>query len=175
MARFRDRLRLGGRPSSDPDTVAYTGDDEGTEIIVLDAVEEPADVVEPGVLATAEPLPGPTKRALRRERQELLRLYQAQVNDLGGLVVEMARRGAHNAALVERRAADVVALEHRIGELDTLILTASQIRRGHVPVAALPPALQPPAAAATPCERCHALLAPDANFCAYCGAARERR
>jgi hypothetical protein len=173
MARFRDRLRLGGRPSSDPDTVVYTADDEGTEIIVLDAVEEPADV-EPGVLASAEPLPGPTKRALRRQRQELLRLYQAQVSDLGGLVVEMARRGAHNAALVERRAADVVTLEHRIGELDALILQASQIRRGPVPMAALPPALEPPPAAPTPCARCHALLAPDANFCAYCGAARER-
>ena len=90
MARFRDRLRLGGRQSSE--TVVYE-DDAGTEIIVLDAVEEVADAVEPGVLATAEPLSGATKRALRRQRQELLRLYQAQVADLGGLVVEMARRG----------------------------------------------------------------------------------
>lgn len=171
MARFRDRLRLGGRPTTD--TVVYE-DDAGTEIIVLDAVEEPADAVEPGVLATAEPLAGPTRRALRRQRQELVRLYQADVADLGGLVVEMARRGVHNAALVERRAADVVALEHRIAEVDALLLAASQIRRGHVAVPALPPAVEPPPAA-TPCERCHALLAPDANFCAYCGAPRERR
>ena len=63
---------------------------------MLDAVEEVADAVEPGVLAAAEPLPGATQRALRRQRQELLRLYQAQVADLGGLVVEMARRGMHN-------------------------------------------------------------------------------
>lgn len=172
MARFRDRLRLGGRQSSE--TVVYE-DDAGTEIIVLDAVEEVADAVEPGVLATAEPLSGATKRALRRQRQELLRLYQAQVADLGGLVVEMARRGTHNAALVERRAADTVALEHQIAELDALIQTASQIRRGYVPLAALPPAPESAVAVATPCARCHALLANDANFCAYCGAARERR
>jgi len=172
VARFRDRLRLGGRSS--PDTVVYTEDDAGTEIIVLDAVEE-AEAVEPGVLATAEPLPGPTRRALRRQRQELLRVYRGQVADLGGLVVEMARRGGLNTALVQRRAADVVALEHRIGELDALILNASQIRRGHVPVAALPPAVDAPAPTATACSRCHALMAVDANFCAYCGAAREHR
>src|SRR6478735_2641925 len=135
MARFRDRLRRGGRQSSD--TVVYEYE-AGTEIIVLDAVEEVADAVEPGVLATAEPLPGPTKRALRRQRQELWRLYQAHVADLGGLVVEMARRGMHNAALVERRAADAVALERRIGEIDALIEAAAQIRRGYVAVPALP-------------------------------------
>jgi hypothetical protein len=171
MARFRDRLRLGGRPSSD--TVVYE-DESGTEIIVLDA-EEVADAVEPGVLVAAEPLPGPTKRALRRQRQELLRIYQAWVADLGGLVVEMSRRGAHNHALLERRAADVVELEHRIGALDALIVQATQNRRGQVAVPALPPALEAPAAAASPCARCHALLASDANFCAYCGAPREQR
>src|SRR3954447_10195014 len=138
MARFRDRLRLGGRSTTE--TVTYE-DDAGTEIIVLDAVEEVADAVEPGVLATAEPLSGRTKRGLRRQRQELYAVYQARVADLGGLVLEMARHGVHNAALVERRAADAVALEHRISQLDALILTAAQIRRGHVPVPALPPAL----------------------------------
>jgi hypothetical protein len=171
MARFRDRLCMGGRPSSE--AVVYE-DEAGTEIIVLDAVEEVADAVEPGVLIAAEPLPGPTRRALRRQRQELLRIYQGAVSDLGGLVVEMARRGAHNQALIERRAVDVVELEHRIGELDALILQATQNRRGHVAVPTLRPALEA-APAASPCAHCHALLASDANFCAYCGAAREQR
>jgi hypothetical protein len=171
MARFRDRLRMGGRPSSD--AVVYE-DEAGTEIIVLDA-EEVVDAVEPGLLVAAEPLPGATRRALRRQRQELLRIYQGAVTDLGGLVVEMARRGAHNQALIERRAIDVVELEHRIGELDALILQATQNRRGHVAVPALQPALEAAAPAASPCARCHALLASDANFCAYCGAPREQR
>jgi len=131
--------------------------------------------VEPGVLATTEPLPGPTKRALRRQRQELWRIYLGQVADLGGLVVEMARRGTLNGALVQRRAADVVALEQRIGELDALILSASQIRRGQVSAQVLPPALEPVAPTAVACARCHALMPVDANFCAYCGAAREHR
>ena len=171
MARFRDRLRMGGRSSSE--AVVYE-DETGTEIIVLDA-EEVADAVEPGVQVSAEPLPGPTKRALRRQRQELLRVYQAAVSDLGGLVVEMARRGGHNQALIERRAVDVVELEHRIGEIDTLIAQATLNRRGHVAVPTLQPALEAAAPAASPCARCHALLANDANFCAYCGAPREQR
>ncbi len=89
------------------------------------------------------------------------------VNDLGGLVVEMARRGVHNHALVERRAADVVELERHIAELDGRLLAASEVRRGHV---AVPPLMAQIEAAgrpaATPCATCHALLANDANFCA---------
>jgi hypothetical protein len=97
------------------------------------------------------------------------------VTDLGGLVVEMARRGFVNHALVERRAADVVAVEQRLAELDTYIVAAAAVRRSHVSVAPLTPQLEAPVAAATPCATCHALLVNDANFCAYCGAPRERR
>jgi hypothetical protein len=172
MARFRDRLRMGGRGRND----AVTYDDgPGTEIIVLDAIEEIADAVEPGVLAAAEPYPAVTLRALRRQRQELVRQYQVMVMDLGGLVVEMARRGEHNHALVERRAADVVELERRIAELDGLMAAAKEMRRHHVPVPPLRAQLEAPVTAATPCATCHALLVNDANFCAYCGAPRERR
>jgi hypothetical protein len=172
MARFRDRLRMGGRGRND--AVAYD-DGPGTEIIVLDAIEEIADAVEPGVLAAAEPFPAVTLRALRRRRQELVRQYQVMVMDLGGLVVEMARRGEHHHALVERRAADVVELERRIAELDGLMAAAKEMRRHHVPVPPLRAQLEAPVTVATPCATCHALLVNDANFCAYCGAPRERR
>ena len=172
MARFRDRLRVGGRDRND---AVVIDDGPGTEIIVLDAVEEVVDGVEPGVLAAAEPHPAATGRALRRQRQGSVGLYQTQITDLGGLVVEMARRGVHNHALVERRAADVVELERRIAELDGRIVAASDVRRGHVTVPPLMAQLEAPAAAASPCATCHALLVNDANFCAYCGAPRERR
>lgn len=173
MARFRDRLRMGTRDRND---AVVIDDGPGTEIIVLDAVEEIVDGVEAGVLAATEPYPAATRRALRRQRQALVGEYQVLVNDLGGLVVEMARRGVHNHALVERRAADVVELERHIAELDGRLLAASEVRRGHV---AVPPLMAQIEAAgrpaATPCATCHALLANDANFCAYCGAPRERR
>lgn len=172
MARFRDRLRVVGRDRND---AVMIDDGPGTEIIVLDAIEEVADGVEPGVLAAAEPHPSATRRALRRQRQELVGTYQTLITDLGGLVVEMSRRGFHNHALVERRAADVVELERQIGELDGRIVAASDVRRGYVAVPTLMAQLEAPAPAASPCATCHALLANDANFCAYCGAARERR
>ena len=88
----------------------------------------------------------------------------------------MARRGFHNHALVERRAADVVELERRIAELDGRIVAAGDVRRGACPRPDADGADrgtgQPPA---SPCATCHALLVNDANFCAYCGAPRERR
>lgn len=172
MARFRDRLRMGGRGRTD--AVVYD-DGPDTEIIVLDAIEEIADAVEPGVLAAAEPYPAVTRRALRRQRQEVVARYREMVTDLGGLVVEMARRNHYHHALLERRAADVVELERRIAELDGLIAAATEVRRGHVPVAPLMAQIEAPVTPATPCATCHALLVNDANFCAYCGAPRERR
>jgi hypothetical protein len=172
MARFRDRLRVGGRDRND---AVVIDDGPGTEIIVLDAIEEVADAVEPGVLAATEPHPAATRRVLRRQRQELVGLYQTLITDLGGLVVEMARRGFHNHALVERRAADVVELERRIAELDGRIVAAGDVRRGHVAVPPLRAQIEAAAPPASPCATCHALLVNDANFCAYCGAPRERR
>jgi hypothetical protein len=172
MARFRDRLRVGGRDRND---AVVIDDGPGTEIIVLDAVEEIADAIEPGVLAATEPHPAATRRALRRQRQELVGQYQTLITDLGGLVVEMARQGYHNHALVERRAADVVELERLIAELDGRIVAAAEVRRGHVAFRPLMAQLEAPPVTASPCATCHALLVNDANFCAYCGAPRERR
>ena len=57
-------------------------------------------------------------RAAARSARSWWPSTSARSSDLGGLVVEMARRGVHNHALVERRAADVVELERRIAELD---------------------------------------------------------
>jgi hypothetical protein len=81
---------------------------------------------------------------------ELVGLYQTLVTDLGGLVVEMARQGFHNHALVERRAADVVELERRIAELDSRIVAAGDgpRPRGRPPLMAQIGAAAPPA---SPC------------------------
>ena len=142
MARFRDRLRMGTRDRND---AVVIDDGPGTEIIVLDAVEEIVDGVEAEVLAATEPYPAATRRALRRQRQALVGGYERQIIDLGGLVVEMARRGVHNHALVERRAADVVELERHIAELDGRLLAAAEVRRGHVAVPPLMAQIEAPA------------------------------
>jgi hypothetical protein len=166
MARLRDRLRTprGGAPP-DPDEPA-------PELIVLDAIEE-VDAVDVGILVEAVPRPGAASRALRRERRTLVRRHEVATADLGGLLVEMARRGSFNHPLAERRAFEVVEIERRIAELDGQIAAATDLRRSHVPMPSLPPAPAHVPAAHAACARCSAAFQGDANFCPYCGAPRE--
>src|ERR687896_2202484 len=66
--------------------------------------------------------------ALKREQRALLREREERIRDLGGLVFEMFRRDRFRVELVTERCADLVALEERLNEIDTLIATAN--RRG---------------------------------------------
>src|SRR5215470_17059106 len=50
---------------------------------------------------------------LRREQKVLLRAREAKLRDLGGLVVEMYRRGAFREALLEEACADAVGIDAR--------------------------------------------------------------
>jgi uncharacterized protein YjiS (DUF1127 family) len=63
---------------------------------------------------------------LRRERRALLRLREERLRDLGGLVVEMYRRGApFREDLLAEGCAHVVGIDARIAEIDD-ILTSSR-------------------------------------------------
>lgn len=101
----------------------------------------------------------PARRALppvgrlRRERRSLLRTRETRLRDLGGLVLEMFRRDRFRRELLLERCADLVALEERVAELDTLI--AAAVSRGR---------LRPP----VHCE-CGAAVFWGAKFCAGCG------
>jgi Double zinc ribbon len=86
--------------------------------------------------------------ALKRERRGLLREREERIRDLGGLVFEMFRRDRFRVELVTERCADLVALEKRLDELDSLLAAA---RRG-----------------GPRCE-CGAPLAWGAHFCGNCG------
>jgi zinc-ribbon domain len=97
-------------------------------------------------------------RAVRRERAVLRARYVELRDDLGGLLVEMARRRRFNHPLLERRADDAVAIERRLAELDA----------GPAPATVGAPEL---AAAPLACGACGAELPQDARFCAQCGAA----
>lgn len=79
--------------------------------------------------------------------------------DLGGLLLEMARREAFNLPLLESIARSAVAIETEISELDG--------RLAEPPPQSPAPVPQPGA-----CERCQGELAAAANFCSLCGAPR---
>lgn len=111
---------------------------------------------EPSARAIRRTLP-PVGR-LRRERRELLRARESRLRDLGGLMLEMFRRDQFRRELLLERCGDLVALEDRIVELDTLI--AAAVSRGRVR-----PQVH--------CE-CGAAVFWGAKFCAQCGRPVER-
>jgi hypothetical protein len=58
---------------------------------------------------------------LRREQKVLLRAREEKLRDLGGLVVEMYRRGAFREDLLEEACADAVGIDARLAEIDDLL------------------------------------------------------
>jgi len=114
--------------------------------------------------ATEEaPAPAPTNRAvrralppagqLRRERRLLLLAREERLRDLGGLMLEMYRRDQFRQDLLVDRCAELLLLEERLQELDTLLQTAISVRRTR------------PSAR---CE-CGAPILWGSKFCASCG------
>jgi hypothetical protein len=120
---------------------------------------------------------------LRRERRALLRVREDRLRDLGGLMLEMYRRDQFRQDLLIERCDELIALDLRLHELDTLLAAAASSRRAapsarctcgapviwgsHFcancgrPVSAAP--------AVITCTGCDAPLPADAKFCASCG------
>ena len=103
------------------------------------------------------PLPPPAR--LRRERRTLLRVREERIRDLGGLVLEMYRRQGFRQDLVDEQSAELVSIEDRLHELDSLLAVAVNARR---------------AAPAARCE-CGAPILWGSHFCANCGRALGAR
>lgn len=89
----------------------------------------------------------PPAGVLRRERRDLIRLREVQLRELGGLLLEMYRRGTFREELLSERCADLVAVETRLQAIDAALAPAR--RRPHC--------------------TCGAELLPGARFCASCG------
>jgi hypothetical protein len=132
---------------------------------------------------------GPPRRTLphpgqlRRERRALLRAREERLRDLGGLMLEMFRRDQFRQDLLVERCDELLGLDERLQELDTLLAASVSARRpapaarcecgaplvwgSHFcancgrPVGATPPIVS--------CAKCGAALAADAKFCAVCG------
>ena len=86
----------------------------------------------------------------------MLRAREERLRDLGGLMLEMFRRDQFRQDLLVERCDELIALDERLQELDTLLAAAVSARR-----AATPPVVG--------CTTCGAALAADAKFCAVCG------
>ncbi len=132
---------------------------------------------------------GPPRRTLphpgqlRRERRALLRVREERLRDLGGLMLEMFRRDQFRQDLLVDRCDELIALDERLQELDTLLAAAVSVRRA-APAARCacgaplvwgshfcancgrPVAVTPPVVA---CVECGSALAAEAKFCAVCG------
>jgi hypothetical protein len=72
----------------------------------------------------------PPVRELKRERKALLEVREERLRDLGGLALEMYKRDRFNASLVVERCAELVAIEARVQEIDSLLDGTASIRRG---------------------------------------------
>lgn len=89
---------------------------------------------------------------LRRERRALLRAREDALRDLGGLIVEMYRRGGFRDDLLQERAAGVVGIDARLAELESLLHGSRRIPR---------------------CE-CGAPVLRGSRYCPNCGRALEK-
>src|SRR5918911_1741476 len=88
---------------------------------------------------------------LRRERRALLRAREERLRDLGGLLVEMYRRGAFREDLLAEGCADVVGIDARLAEINELLDTRRRAAR---------------------CE-CGAPILRGSHFCPNCGRSLE--
>jgi Double zinc ribbon len=137
------------------------------------------------------PAAGPPRRTLphpgqlRKERRALLRVREERLRDLGGLMLEMFRRDQFRQDLLVERCDELIALDERLQELDTLLAASVSVRRA-APAARCacgaplvwgshfcancgrPAAATPPVVG---CPHCGSALAADAKFCAVCGKA----
>jgi NADH pyrophosphatase NudC (nudix superfamily) len=97
--------------------------------------------------------PLPSGGRLRRERRSLLRLREQQIRDLGGLVLEMYRLDRFRQDVIYEQAAEIVAVEERLREVDELLFAVSNRR----------------STAANRCDQCGTPLYAGARFCPGCG------
>ena len=126
----------------------------------------------------------PSPGALRRERRAIVKAREERIRNLGGLTLEMYRRSNFRDQLLIEQCREVVALEERLSELDSMLEAVANARRAPTtcecgaPVpwgshfcanCGRPVGVQPVVA----CAACGHPLPADASFCANCGRAVE--
>lgn len=66
---------------------------------------------------------------LRREQRALLQVREQKLRDLGGLLVELYRRGSFREDLLSEGCAELVGIDARLAEIDELLHVQRQVRR----------------------------------------------
>ncbi len=94
-------------------------------------------------IAPRRPQPG----VLRRERRLLLKAREDALRDLGGLAVEMYRRGGFRDDLLAERCASIVGIDARLAEIESMLHGSRHVAR---------------------CE-CGAPILRGSHFCPNCG------
>ena len=89
----------------------------------------------------------PQPGVLRRERRALMKAREDALRDLGGLLVEMYRRGAFRDDLLSERAAGIVGIDARLADIEELLHAGRKVPR---------------------CE-CGAPILRGSHFCPNCG------
>jgi hypothetical protein len=132
---------------------------------------------------TPERLPPPG--TIRRERRALIRAREERIRDLGGLALDMHRRETFRQELLDEKAREIVTLEERLQELDSMLAAATAARRpGSAPRCSCgAPILwgshfcsncgRPTGPAVVTCVSCGGPLPADARFCSNCGRVAE--
>jgi DNA-directed RNA polymerase subunit RPC12/RpoP len=122
----------------------------------------------------------PSPGALRRERRAIVKAREERIRHLGGLTLEMYRRSSFRDQLLIEQCREIVALEDRLRELDSMLDAVATARRAPTTCecgAPVPwgshfcancgrPVGSEPVVA---CEGCGHPLSADATFCAQCG------
>jgi hypothetical protein len=75
------------------------------------------------------PVHRPHAGLLRRERRALLKARADALSDLGGLLVEMYRRGGFRDDLLAERAAAIVGIDARLAQIEGLLHTGRRVPR----------------------------------------------
>ena len=109
----------------------------------------PAADQPPAIPQGRVPAPG----ALRRERRTLVRTREERIRDLGGLMLEMYRRDRFRQDLLVEQCLEVITIEERLREIDSLLEAAMTARRQGLGIR---------------CE-CGAPILWGSHFCANCG------
>jgi hypothetical protein len=140
---------------------------------------------DPGDLSRNPPETLPPPGTIRRERRALIRARDERIRDLGGLTLDMQRRGSFKHELLAEKADEILALEVRLQELDSMLAAATAARRpGSAPRCTCgAPILwdahfcsncgRPTGAAVVTCASCGTPLPADARFCLNCGRVAE--
>ncbi len=134
----------------------------------------------PSPLLRRAPSPG----ALRRERRAIVKAREERIRHLGGLTLEMYRRSSFRDELLIEQCREVVALEQRLHELDSMLETVAAARRAPATCdcgAPVPWGSHFCANCGRPvggeavvaCQGCGHPLPADAGFCASCGRPAE--